>query len=60
MLRIILGLVTVLIVIIMLVATVWFVIKGATILLSLVCMFLAVLFGVFVYHDYQYFFGNKK
>jgi len=57
--RIVIGIITLLIALGLAIGTVWSFAAGTPLLLSITCGLLAVGFGFFVYHDYQYFFGKK-
>ncbi len=59
-LRIILAVATLLTALSMLGLCIWGLATGKPPLLSIVCGMLTAGFGIFVYHDYQYFFGNKQ
>lgn len=59
-LRIILAIATLLTALGALGLGVWSLVTGQPLLLTIVGGMLAAGFGVFVYHDYQYFFGKKQ
>lgn len=59
-LRIILAVATVLTTLAMVTGSVLSFVDGLPPLMGVTCGLLAVGFGFFVYHDYQYFFGKKQ
>lgn len=58
-LRIVLAIATLLTTLCMLGLGIWSLVSGKPALLTIVCAMLSAGFGLFVYHDYQFFFGKK-